>query len=317
MSSTVSSAIDLPVDNAERQIFTEPETSRAWWFLGTLAVLRNPIGAPRLPAVIELRIPPGGSPPRHIHDDLEDSFLVLDGEIVVRCGEQTMVGKPGTYVVVPRGTEHTFRVTSPGPARLLLVHGDDSFLRLIEAVGSPAPEFRLPPAGEFDIDLETLVRLNSEHDSRIVGPSLEEDDARTFIDTTDTNAGSAAQVVLGAVNHVSLNVTDVRRSAQWYADAFDLMRVSEEIADDGNGHVLLASPTSGWLLSITSAAAPAVEHIAVTCTDREALVAWRDILSERGVTPGTITDAPYGSGFVVRDPDGLDFELFAPPSTTR
>ncbi|MGH8888771.1 MAG: cupin domain-containing protein [Acidothermaceae bacterium] len=312
MSSTVSSAIDLPVETTERQVFTDPETSRAWWFLGTLAVLRNPVGAPRLPAVIELTIPPGGSPPRHIHDELEDSFLVLDGEVVVRCGEQTFVGKAGTYVVVPRGAEHTFRVTSPGPARLLLVHGDDSFLQLIEAAGSPTDELRLPPVGDFDMDLEALVQLNAEHDSRIVGPSLEEDDTRAFVDANPANNA----VALGAVNHISLNVSDVTRSAKWYANAFDLVRLSEEVADDGNGHVLLASPMGGWLLSLTSAAAPTVEHIAVSCADRDELVAWREILNERGVTPGTITDAPYGSGFVVRDPDGLDFELFAPPSAT-
>lgn len=313
MSSTMSSDVGLPVDAADREVFTDRETSRAWWFLGTLAVLRNPVGAPRLPAVIELTIPPGGSPPRHVHDELEDSFLVLDGEVVVQCREQTFVGRPGVYVVVPRGADHTFRVTSAGPARLLLVHGDDSFLQLIETAGTPAGELRLPPPGEFDMDLDTLARLNAEHDSRIVGPSLEEDDARAVI-AADARKDAASRLGLGAVNHVSLNVTDVRRSANWYASAFDLVRLSEEIADDGSGHVLLASPTGGWLLSLNSAATPAVEHIAVTCETRDELVAWHDILDERGVTPGTVTDAPYGSGFVVRDPDGLDLELFAPPA---
>jgi len=312
--SIVSPAVDAPVDSAQRQIFTEPETSRAWWFLGTLAVLRNPVGAPRLPAVIELTIPPGGSPPRHVHHELEDSLLVLDGEVVVRCGEQTIVGKPGTYVVVPLGTEHTFRVTSPGPARLLLIHADDSFLQLIEAAGTPALELRLPPAGEFDMDMETLVRLNEEHDSRIVGPSLEEDDARTVLGADKGTAN--VQAALGPVNHISLNVTDVRRSAQWYADAFNLMRASEEVADDGSGHVLLASSTGGWLLSLTTAASSGVEHVAITCRDRATLVAWRELLTDRAAAPGTITDASYGSGFVVRDPDGLELELFAPPAAT-
>ena len=204
----MSPALDAPADSEQRQISTEPDTSRAWWFLGTLAVLRNPEGAPRIPAVIELTIPPGGSPPRHVHEEFEDSFLVLDGEVVVRCAEQTIVGKPGTYVVVPLGVEHTFRVTSPGPARLLLVHEDDSFLQLVEAAGSPALELRLPPAGEFDVDLETLTRLNAEHDSRIVGPSLEEADARAFL------GAQAREARLGPVNHIAISVTDVRRSAQ-------------------------------------------------------------------------------------------------------
>ncbi|MGH9095158.1 MAG: cupin domain-containing protein [Acidimicrobiales bacterium] len=303
MTNTVTSVATEPT---ERQIFSEPDTSRAWWFLGTLAVLRNPEGAPRIPAVIELTIPPAGSPPRHIHDSLDDSFLVLDGEVVVRCGEQTVVGRPGTYVVLPKGIEHTFRVTSPVPARLLLVHADDSFLSLIEDVGTPTDELRLPPPGDFDVDLETLVRLNAEHDSRIVGPSLEEDDARTFVAT------SADPAVLGPINHISVTVTDVRRSAKWYVESFGLVRASEELADDGSGHVLLVCPTGGWILSLTSAASPGVEHVAVACEDREALVGWHDLLAERQTSPGSITDAPYGSGFVVRDPDGLQVELFAP-----
>lgn len=306
MNSTLSADPGRPATPAERQISTEPDTSRAWWFLGTLAVLRNPNGSPRAPAVIELTVPPGGSPPRHVHHELEDSFLLLDGEMVVRCAEQTIVAKPGTYVVVPLGVEHTFRVTSPGPARMLLVHGDDSFLQLIEAAGTPTSELRLPPEGEFDVDLDTLIRLNEEHDSHIVGPPLPEDEARGFV------GHGTGEITLGPVNHISLTVTDVLRSAQWYAESFDLVRASEEIADDGRGHVLLVSPTGGWILSLTTAAAPGVDHVAVTCRDRDELLAWRDVLSERAAAPGTITDAPYGSGFVVRDPDGLELELFAP-----
>jgi mannose-6-phosphate isomerase-like protein (cupin superfamily)/catechol 2,3-dioxygenase-like lactoylglutathione lyase family enzyme len=304
MTSTLSTDPGLP---ARRHILSERDSSRAWWFLGTLAVLRNPDGTPRTPAVIELTVPPGGSPPRHVHDALDDAFLVLDGEVVVRCGEQTVVARPGTYVCVPSGVEHTFRVTSPVPARMLQVHNDDSFLALIEAVGTPTRELRLPPAGEHDMELETLVRVNAEHDSRIVGPSLEEDEARRFLG--DATGGAT----LGPINHVSVHVTDLRRSEPWYVHAFGLVRVDGEVAEDGSGHVVLMSPTGGWLLSLTGAAPARVEHVAITCTDRDQLVAWRDLLAERAVAPGTITDAPYGSGFVVRDPDGLELELFAPP----
>jgi hypothetical protein len=60
------------------------------------------------------------------------------------------------------------------------ISSDDSFLQLVEAAGTPTSERRLPPAGEFDLDMDTLVRLSEEHDSHIVGPSLEEDDAGAF-----------------------------------------------------------------------------------------------------------------------------------------
>src|SRR5690348_8615577 len=47
-------------DPGDSDLSTEPESSRAWWFLGTLAVLRNPRGAPPCPTIIELTVPPGG-----------------------------------------------------------------------------------------------------------------------------------------------------------------------------------------------------------------------------------------------------------------
>jgi catechol 2,3-dioxygenase-like lactoylglutathione lyase family enzyme len=109
-----------------------------------------------------------------------------------------------------------------------------------------------------------------------------------------------------------VHARDVARSEQWYRDAFDLVHVDGEIDDDGNGHVVLAS-SGGWLVSLASAPQAQVDHVAIECTDRAELSHCRDLLDARGIEPGTITDAPYGSGFVLRDPDGIELELFAPP----
>jgi mannose-6-phosphate isomerase-like protein (cupin superfamily)/catechol 2,3-dioxygenase-like lactoylglutathione lyase family enzyme len=293
-----------PASPRTRQIATEPETSEAWWFLDTMVVVRNPEGAPRFPLVMELIVPPGGSPPRHVHQDLNDAFFLLEGEVVLSVGSETVVARPGTYAVVPVGSDHTFRVTSAVPARMLQIHDDDSFLRMVQAGGVPAAEHRLPPAGQVNLDMETLGRLVEEHDSHVVGGSLEDDEARAAL--------GAAHPVLGPVNHLEVAVTDLRRSERWYTDAFGLVRVDGEIADDGRGHLTLASPSGGWVLALISAERPAVRHVAFGCADRDALLAMRDDMAARGVAPGTITDAPYGSGFVTRDPDGLEVELFAP-----
>ena len=291
-----------------RQLATDPTGSRAWWFLGTLAVVRNPEGAPRTPAVIELTVPPGGSPPEHVHEELDDSFLLLDGEVVVRCGEDTVIASPGTYVVLPHGVPHTFRVTSRTPARMLLIHADDSFLRFIEAIGTPTDERQLPPPTATSLDPDEVARASAAHGSPLVGPPLADEDARRALPPKPTPAP------LGAINHISLSVTDVRKSERWYVDALGLIRIDGEIADDGSGHVALMYPAGGWVVGLASAPTAGVEHVAFTCPDREGLVTWRDELIRRGVAAGSITDAPYGSGYVVRDPDGVELELFAPPA---
>jgi quercetin dioxygenase-like cupin family protein len=141
--------------------------STAYWFLDTLAVVHS--ATP--PLVIEITVPPGGSPPLHVHDGLDDSSYLLDGRLAVRCGESTFRADPGAYLPQPRGVPHTFRVLGDRPARMLLVHGDDSFLRLIRALGVPARS-RTLPSGMTPVPVETLEQALAEVGVSVVGPSM-------------------------------------------------------------------------------------------------------------------------------------------------
>jgi quercetin dioxygenase-like cupin family protein len=165
-------------------LVTESNEGEARWFLGTLAVLRNPPGAPRVPTLIELTVPPGGSPPRHVHDAMDDNFLLLQGEVLVSCGGRSFTARPGAYVTLPAGVEHTFRVTGPEAAMMLLVHARDDFWDFIEAAGTPAPQRAVPPAGAADLDREALTRTAAAHDVRIVGPPLDDAEARRLATAT-------------------------------------------------------------------------------------------------------------------------------------
>lgn len=58
----------------------------------------------------------------HAHDDTDEFFLVLDGELTIAMrddnGERSVLLPRGSVFVVPRGTEH--RPSSPGGASILL-----------------------------------------------------------------------------------------------------------------------------------------------------------------------------------------------------
>ncbi|AWN23349.1 mannose-6-phosphate isomerase [Deinococcus irradiatisoli] len=43
---------------------------------------------------------------RHQHDETDDFFLVLSGELTLRLPEREIVLRPGELYVVPRGVEH-------------------------------------------------------------------------------------------------------------------------------------------------------------------------------------------------------------------
>jgi len=147
-------------------------------FIALGVLVRQVCVGPAL-VVAEAELPEGASPPAHIHRDLDDSFYVLSGRMVVRCGDDTTLAEDGTWVPFPRQVPHTFRVLD-GPARILLVHTDDSFLEFFRAVGRPVRAGDVATTGSGPTR-EELDRLSLEHGIENVGPSMEEEEARAWL----------------------------------------------------------------------------------------------------------------------------------------
>jgi mannose-6-phosphate isomerase-like protein (cupin superfamily) len=74
-------------------------------------------------SLMERTLPAGGRrPPPHRHTDCSEAYFVLDGLVsVMVSGEELTVGPEG-FVLVPRGTGHTFGNSSERAARLLVMH---------------------------------------------------------------------------------------------------------------------------------------------------------------------------------------------------
>ena len=82
---------------------------------------------PHLEAV-EIAFEPGweGVDP-HSHDDHTDSFYVLEGEVEFLVGGEWRRGGPGTYVSVPPGVVHGFRIPEGGGRiRILNMHAPNT-----------------------------------------------------------------------------------------------------------------------------------------------------------------------------------------------
>ena len=151
------------------------EGARAWWFLGNLVVEHR--CAPGMETVVlEMTLPVGSSAPLHVHDSLDDTWYILDGEMVVRCGDDTHVVGAGHWVSMPRGVPHTFRVVGDHDARILLVHDNASFRDLIRDLGVPA-EAHVVPARSVFPTMDELVRVAGSHDVTTVGPPMSAEDA--------------------------------------------------------------------------------------------------------------------------------------------
>jgi mannose-6-phosphate isomerase-like protein (cupin superfamily) len=67
----------------------------------------------------------------HVHDEEDDAFYILEGEMTFVLGDEEVPAPPGTFVLVPPGVEHGFRNDGEVPVRMFNIHAPAGFDRRI------------------------------------------------------------------------------------------------------------------------------------------------------------------------------------------
>jgi mannose-6-phosphate isomerase-like protein (cupin superfamily) len=158
-------------ERLDRAALVGPADGTAVWFLNNLTIIRATAemtgGAYGL---FESRVPPGFSPPLHVHHREDEAFWILEGELDVCCGDRQWRAGAGAYVFLPRGVPHSYVVNGSAPARMLTLvspGGGEAFF--IDA-GRPAEWRDLPPPAP--IDILRLRAAADKHAIDLVGPSM-------------------------------------------------------------------------------------------------------------------------------------------------
>jgi len=151
-------------------IARHPGDGEHLWFFGGLTTIKadgSDTGDRVL--VTEQLVPRGGGSPLHVHHNEDEWFYVLEGELTIWVGGETVVAGAGAFVFGPRDVPHTFLVSSD-QARFLLVTepaGFEGFIRAL-AVAATSPE--IPPAPTAPPDMEPVLKAAAEHGLEILGP---------------------------------------------------------------------------------------------------------------------------------------------------
>ncbi|HXT35299.1 MAG TPA: cupin domain-containing protein [Chloroflexota bacterium] len=121
-------------------------------------------------ALIDQIVPPGAGSPWHLHRNEDESFYVIEGEILFIVGEDQhrITAGPGTFVFGPRGIPHGFRNAGPTPARMLLEVTPAGFERFALALATPSPDSGAAPAGPPD--MEEVMAEAAKYNVEILGP---------------------------------------------------------------------------------------------------------------------------------------------------
>ena len=99
--------------------------------VGNVEFLARSIDTERFNLAIVTIEPRRPGPETHTHEVEDDSFYMLEGELVFTVDGEDIPASPGTFVLVPPGVPHTFANQTDEPARFVNVHAPAGFDRRI------------------------------------------------------------------------------------------------------------------------------------------------------------------------------------------
>jgi glyoxylase I family protein len=123
------------------------------------------------------------------------------------------------------------------------------------------------------------------------------------------------------LHHAGVSVTDLAASEAWYGRVFGLRRI-REVELPGVTKVVLSADGERPLLSLNlhdanfgedfAESRTGLDHFAFLVSSREELAWWEARFEELGVEHSEIKESPFGGLIVLRDPDNIQLEVFAP-----
>ncbi len=126
--------VDSP-DNADAQ---------AWWFLDTL-VVEHRCASEMETVVLEMTLPVGSAPPLHVHDDLDDTWYILEGEMVVDMRVVLRIDDPPMtfFSLDTPGNNHDFALMESDAGSSTPADDATGLAHVAFKIGSSAEELRL------------------------------------------------------------------------------------------------------------------------------------------------------------------------------
>ena len=113
--------------------------------IGRVEFLARTADSPRFNVSIFEVIPGGDGAAFHAHDDEDDAFFVLSGELTIELADTLVAAGPETFVLVPPGVGHAFSNRGSESVRVLNIHAPAGFdLSLARRLASPERHAQMP-----------------------------------------------------------------------------------------------------------------------------------------------------------------------------
>jgi mannose-6-phosphate isomerase-like protein (cupin superfamily) len=112
-------------------------------------------------SLLEAEEPPNFGPPMHIHHDAAEAFYVVSGEYVIFIGDDEYLCSAGSFIYIPAGAPHGFRVGAV-PSRKLNIYTPAAMVGYFDELSAAISR------GEMDD--EALAEIARRYGMEVIGP---------------------------------------------------------------------------------------------------------------------------------------------------
>jgi quercetin dioxygenase-like cupin family protein len=148
---------------------TTATTDTARWWFGALAIIRATAEQTNGQlSIIEVTEPPGAEAPLHVHHREDETFCVLEGNVTLHVGDETIEAGAGDIAFGPRDVPHRYTV-GPEGCRMLFVCTPGGFERLVVGMSRPAESLTLPPPITEEPDWDHVARVAVDNGCELLG----------------------------------------------------------------------------------------------------------------------------------------------------
>ena len=141
------------------------ENSTSEWLGVTYKTILSTADSNGAMCVVDSTSPPDSGPPRHIHHNEDETFVILTGSCRIWIEGEEKVTQAGESVFIPRGKEHTFKVTGSEPCRHLVILTPGGFEGFFSDMA--AGQFKIPD------DMPSIEESAKRHNMSFTGPPLD------------------------------------------------------------------------------------------------------------------------------------------------
>ena len=152
------------------QLSTAPQSPTALgqprWFFGMLAEVKaSAADTDGQYTLVEITAPPGLEAPLHVHYTEDEGFYVLEGNVMIVVGDETVELPSGQHAFGPRNVPHRFTV-GPDGARMIWMLTPGGFENLIEEASVPAEARIVPPSSV--VPPENVAEILRRHGNEVL-----------------------------------------------------------------------------------------------------------------------------------------------------